>query len=254
MEVAKERCQSHYSESKEVYMNDFKWGVTLLEMSDKFEEIYSSGKRLYMHTNYDKDKKEFVTYLNRKDGLPVTLTENFIKSVTNHIEVAIANGFADYVFFPDMGHTHLYFPQSHWDSEYGNFDKSSKNQPNLYKKMLSDPKMKALYHLAEQLKMQDENKKVLKDKTLFFKYWHRNFVGMNDGTKNYQIEVAEEGALYNTVKNMDEHDSWSAGIAVSASEKGCFPYIDKDGNTRYFDIGLVDPRYDPNQNSGEWGL
>ena len=254
LEEAKERCLTHFTESPEIYANDYHWGYTLLEMEDRFEEIYSSGKRLNMHSEYLPEKNQFVVYYDDKKHFPVVINDQFIKSVTNQIEVAIENGFADFVFFPDMGHSHLYFPQDHWDKEYLNFEYDYKTQYLLYQKMINDPKMKALYHLTEQLQMLDENDKVMEDPILSFKYWHRNFVGYNDGSRKFQIELAPEDKKYNTVSGMEGHKSWSAGFAVSASKDGCFPYTDKDGKVRYFDIGLQDPRYDPAKTSEESNL
>ncbi len=252
IEVAKQRCQVSFHQTPEVYANDFKWGYTLLEMSDRFEEIYDSGKRLNMHAEYNPGEDQFYIFYDDKDHLPVAITEDFIKSVTNQIEVALANRFADYVFFPDMGHSHLHFPESHWQKEYTGENAPPKPRNNLYQKMLADPKMKALYHLAEQLQLQDEDKNLLADDLLVFKYWHRNFVGYNDTSRDFQIEVAPADKNYNTVGSIDEHHGYSAGFAVSASKDGCFPYIDKDGVTRYFDIGLQDPRYDPSKTQNEF--
>ena len=53
--------------------------------------------------------------------------------------------------------------------------------------MLADPKMTALYHLAEQLQLQDEDKNLLADELLVFKYWHRNFVGYNDTSRDLLV-------------------------------------------------------------------
>ncbi len=245
LEEAKTRCTAHYSDTPDVHMDDFKWGYSLTTMEDQFEETYSSGKRLEYHANYEETEKAFFLYLDNERYQPVKITQGFIKSVTQQIELAIAKGFADFVFFPDMGHAHLHFPEEHWQNEFANFGDTFKNRDKLYEKMLADPQMKALYHLAEQLKMQDEDKNVLLDDTIFFKYWHRNFVGYNDASSGYQIEVAPKENLYNTVGHIDDHKSWSAGFAVSASKDGCFPYIDKYGDTRYFDISLKDPPYSP---------
>ncbi len=253
IEEAKIRCQTHFSQSPEIFAQDFSWGYTLLEMADKFEEIYDSGKRLFMHSQYDPQTDQFSIFFDGKKQLPVPITESFIKNVTLQIEVAIDKGYADYVFFPDMGHSHLYFPEDHWQAQYTGENEPPKPRSNLYKKMFADPKLRPLYHLTEQLKMQNEDKTLIEDEILIFKYWHRNFVGTNDGSGNYQIEVAPPEKLYNTVSSIEGHHSYSAGFAVSASKDGCFPYTDKDGVTRYFDIGLNDPRYDPSQTGGEFG-
>ncbi len=244
---AKKRCLTHFSESPEVFADDFSWGYTLLEMEDRFEEIYHSGKRLNMHSLYDPITDQFMLFYDDKKHLPVPIDGHFIKSVTNQIEIAIEKGYASFVFFPDMGHSHLYFPEQHWQDNYAGENAPQGERNNLYTKMLADPKMKALYHLAEQLQMQNEDQSVIDDETLTFKYWHRNFVGYNDGSTQYQIEVAPPEKKFNTVGSIAGYKVYSAGFAISASKDGCFPYQDKDGKTRYFDIGLQDPRYDPNK-------
>ena len=242
MELAKTRCLSHFSQSEELHSDEFRWDYTLPEMADKFESIYESGKRLFMHTNYEPKQKTFLLYVDPEKPRPVPITENFIKSVTLHIETALQKGFADFVFFPDMGHSHLHFPEEHWDSFYRPMDLSYKNRHNIYEKFLADPKMKALYHLGEQLQFHDQNEHLLKDSVISFKYWHRNFVGQNDGTRTHSVAVIQNREWYNTVTSLPDYHRHSQGYAISASHKGCFPYIDKDGKTRFFDIGFFDPR------------
>lgn len=251
IETAKARCTQSYDKSQKLYSNNFKWGYTLLEMEDKFYEIYDSGKRLNFHANYNKNEDAFYLYLNRSTLAPVKINEQFIESVTRQIEIAIAKGYSDFVFFPDMGHSHLYIPQEKWDTDYANFKGFAKNMPLLYEKMLADPEMKPLYHLTEQLQMLDHNNHPIEDDILKFKYWHRNFLGKNDTSHFHEIHRAPKDEKYNTVRKIKDHKLWSAGFAVSASEQGCFPYRDKDGNTRYFDISLHDPEFDPSQMSVE---
>lgn len=248
LEESKQRCQVSHLESKEIYMNDFSWGLTLLEMEDLFLSVYETGRRLPEHSHYDAKTGEFLLFKVTDQGKqPLTMSPKFIANVATQIEMALEKGFADYVFFPDMGHAHLYFPKSHWQKEYGQYDTSYSNHHNLYAKMLADSKMRPLYHLAEQLKMVDkETNLVLEDEILNFKYWHRNFVGFNDGSKNYDIYIAPPTKNFNTVSSIDEHQSWSAGFSVHANSKGCFAYKDKDGVKRYFDISLEDVGYDPN--------
>lgn len=248
LEIAKKRCQTHYTESPELFADTFKWGYTLLEMSDRFLEMYDSGERLHIHSFYDKEQDQFIIYTNDTKPQAFTITENLIRSVTLHIETAIAKGYADYVFFPDMGHSHFYFPEEHWQKNYASMKKVPPYRDALYQKMLADPELKALYHLAEQLKMKTDGI-VSKDPILNFKYWNRNFVGYNLGTRDHDIVIDHEQA-YNTVGKIKGHSYWGEGLAISASKDGCFPYRDKDGQVRYFDISIQDPRYDPN--SGAW--
>ena len=246
MELARTRCLAHFSQSEELHYDEFIGSYTLPEMSDKFESIYESGKRLFMHANYEPEQEAFFLYMDPYMGAekprPVAITENFIKSVTLHIETALQEGFADFVFFPDMGHSHLYFPEEHWDNFYRPMDLSYKNKHNIYEKFLADPKMRALYHLGEKLRFHDQDREALKDSVLSFKYWNRNFVGQNDGTRTHSVPVIQNRKEYNTVRSLPDYHVYGQGYAISASHKGCFPYVDKDGKTRFFDIGFFDPR------------
>ncbi len=251
LEESKLRCLENHLESKEIYMNDFHWELTLLEMEDLFLSVYETGRRLPLHSHFDVETGEFLLFKVTSQGTKtLNMSPDFIANVASQIEVALEKGFADYVFFPDMGHAHLYFPANHWQAEYNQFNFSSANQHKLYAKMLSDTKMRPLYHLAEQLQLVDKKtNQVLEDDILNFKYWHRNFVGFNDGSENYDIYIAPPTQNFNTVTSIDEHQSWSAGFSVHANSKGCFAYKDKEGVKRYFDISLEDVKYDPKSQS-----
>lgn len=250
-EQAKIRCTTHYKDSPELFMGTFSWGYSLLEMEDKFNEVYDSGERIFLHAHYDRQEDHFFAWLDDKPDQAVKLTEAFVKSVTLQIETSLSRGYASFVFFPDMGHSHLYFPEEHWQKVYAKADTSPANRQQHYENMLADPAMRPLYHLTEQLQMMDENKDLIDDQILKFKYWNRNFLGYNNSTTDYSIEVAPKEEKYNTVKSIDGYHSWSAGFAISASKDGCFPYRDKNGQIRFFDIALKDPRYDP-KTSGGW--
>ena len=60
-----------------------------------------------------------------------------------------------------------------------------------------------------------------------------------------QVVVAADTRRDNTVCALEGYVNWSAGFAVSASRRGCFPYRDVEGRTRYFDISLYDPSCHP---------
>jgi hypothetical protein len=250
IEESKERCQLTYQQTEPTYSDEFSWGMTLMEMEDRFHSVYESGRRLPYLTHYEPESDTFYMHHGRGNNMRAfPINAQFIQNVVAQIEVAIDRGYADFVFFPDMGHSHLYFPLEHWRSEYGEFDTSYGNQHNLYAKMFADPELKALYHLAEQLQMMDEDKNVLSDTIINFKYWHRNFLGYNDGTGNYEIHrVDPEERFFNTVGEIRGYHRWSAGYSVQASKDGCFAYKDKDGNKRYFDLGLYDPEPNPANN------
>lgn len=247
------RCATHASLSKELFREELRGQFTLLELEDKFLQIYHRDERIGLHAFFDSEKELFIAPLRKgHKTFPVPLTQQFIANVARHLEIAIEEGYADFVFLPDMGHAHLYFPENHWNQEYANMPSGYKNQHKLYQKMLADPKLKSLYHLSEQLMMRDHNKHVLPDKLLHYKYWNRNFVGYNDGTTHFEMPHVTDKTMPNSVASLPRHKLWSAGFAVSANKNGCFPYRDKDGQTRFFDIAMQDPRYNPNTNVSEF--
>lgn len=255
LEESKNRCVVNYQDSPRLYSGDLAWGMTPESIESKFQWVYESGKRIDHHSFYDSNTDQFYLYKETTKGVfPVKITENFIKSVTLQIETALENGFAEQVFFSDMGHSHLYFPQEHWDENYNDYPTpvTAESQVRLYEQMLADTKMRALYHLAEQLQMLDEEKNIINDPEILHRYWNRNFVGQNDSSKNFEIAVNLEGN-FNTVSNLDAHQSYSAGFQVSASKDGCFAYKDQNGQVKYFDIGLKDLYPDPSLPVDDWG-
>lgn len=178
------------------------------------------------------------------DGSKVFVAENFILSVQKHVEVALQEKYAEFLFFPDMGHNHFYFPRQHWNAEYANFNGT---QAERYTKMLADPELHALYHTAEKLLTQDESKQLLPDPHIQFRYANRNILGGNKQQASLEVHVNNSGT-YNTVSAIDGYESWSAGINISASENGCFVYY-HNGQPMYFDISLYDLVSDPQQSS-----
>jgi len=246
LDEAKQRCRTQHTQSKNLYRNTYHWGYSVEEMQATFAQIYTAKNRLPDHAEYNEEKKSFFLYYpTAKSAKPFIATANFIKSVTLHIETVIEKGYASYVFFPDMGHAHLYFPLDYWQKEYAFFDDSFYDSAEFYEKVLADEHMRPLYHLSEQLQMIDGKGQVVNDDILRHKYRHRNFFAKNNGTAEYEILTAPDEKSYNTVSSLKEYMNWSAGFVVSANALGCFPYHDKDGTTRYFDISIFDPGCDP---------
>lgn len=252
IEESKERCLFDQFQTEELFGDELYRNYSLIEMEEKFNQVYNSKKRIRYHADYNSEMNSFYLYLVTPNSIiPVRITLNFIKSVTLQIETAIEKGFASYVFLPDMGHAHLNFPLDHWKKEYARFDISTNNMDEIEEKMLADMQMEPLYHLSERLEMLDENGNVKFDEVLNFKYWNRNFFGKNNGTNEYAIYITPNLKKYNTVCCLEGYKSWSSGFSVSASELGCFPYRNKDGNIQYFDISLYDPRYNPETNHSD---
>lgn len=212
-------------------------GETDEQLAEKFIRIYDSGMRLSSRAEYDPKTKSYSLYYKSPGdaSVVVPITSAFIQSITTHIETAIAAGYADHVFQADMGHSHLYIEESRWQKNYEAID----SIPKLYEAMFSDPSLRVLYHLSEMRLLLDKNKKPLIDEVTQFKFWHRNFIGRNDGTDQFETPIAPAGkGAANNVGELPGYRRYGGGFQISASKDGCFPFKDKKGEIRYFDISL----------------
>lgn len=254
--LAKTRCSVETAEQSVLYSNEFKnpanhlgatWWWTLPELEVQFEKTYSSGRRLPKRAYYDVSKNAFLLPFDFGEGSrTVEINENFILSIQKHVENALKQKYAEQIFFPDLGHSHLYFPKAHWDSVYKNY---SKDRAQLYTDMFADSELKVLYHTAEKLLLHDENKVLLPDPHLQFRYWNRNVVGGNKQSDDLKIYI-ENSTKYNTVNSIDGFVSYSAGFNISASKDGCFVYRHK-GKEYYFDLSLYDLVSDPSLSTSD---
>ena len=242
LEESKSRCLEKYTESVLLFSNDLQWHLSPTQMNSRFKEIYNSGKRLPLHSTYEIATDQFFLHLNRGAYFKIPVTMQFISNVVLNIEQAIQFEYADFVFMSDLGHTHLYFPQEHWNKKYKN---SNATIGQLYEQMLSDPLLRPLYHGAEQLQFPNDTENTTVDNDHSIKrYSCRNILGSNDGSN--QIELHHNDAHpRNTVFELDGYKRYSAGFQISASKYGCFGYRDRAGTKLYFDIGLTDLQQDP---------
>lgn len=225
----KDRCRPQPAAEKLVYRNDFEWNQSLPQMARKFEEIYASGKRVVARAHWDDERQSYV--FPSREG-PIRIDPNFLQSVTRHIEIAHERGYAEFLFFPDMGHSHFYLPKKDWPA----LEPPAKNKVEFTEKLLAHRNLKVLYHTAEQLKVLEDDKTFPSDRWLLWRYHSRNIVGDNAGGENLQVLFAKEGNGYNTVGSVRGHVG-GGGFYIGASREGCFPY-QVEGKTYYFDFSL----------------
>lgn len=223
------------SPSEEViYQSDFHWYYTMPEMMARFEEMYASPKRLDKRAYWDKTAGSLVlppAY----DGPPVKIGAPLLQALRRHIESALDKGYADAVFFPDMGHSHLLIPDALWKAKYDKYE--VKDYSRLYEDMLADPAVQIFYHTAEQLKtLQD--KTPINDPQLLFRLANRNIAGpITPDARLSVLQNPESDA--NTVNAVPGYTWWGGGFNFSAQKDGCFAYTHK-GKTYRFDISLHD--------------
>jgi hypothetical protein len=234
-EISK-RCLPQASGEKTLYSSDFKWGFSLSEMLDRFKEVYVLDRRLGRRAYFDSASQSLLLPYDSVRGGSVTLPLAFVRSVQRHVEQAMRFGYAEGVFFPDMGHSHFLIPTEKYIRDYQDVpvDKIAR----LYEMFFRDPELKVVYHTAEQLQMIDKNSVLLPDRHIQWRFFSRNLVGDNLGLGRMELHQ-NHAHKNNTMHEADGYTWWGAGFNISAHQRGCFAYSDR-GQIRYFDLSLFD--------------
>jgi hypothetical protein len=228
-------CQPEKANEPFLVVQDFKWGYTLVELLEKFVEIYQSEKRLKKRAYWSEEKKALIFPYNSFNGGDVIVPLNFAKNISQHIESGYRHKIIDAVFFPDMGHSHIFIPMDRWQSIY---DPYPVNQiSRFYEQVFQDPSVKFLYHTAEQLKMLDNNQ-LVDDERVRFRHQTRNLVGSMDGTGTVNW-ISNPQSPVNTAHELPGHYYYGAGFNLSANKSGCFSAL-VNGEKLKFDISLFD--------------
>ena len=239
------RCAAPPTDEPVVYLNDFKWGATHEEMAKLFDEIYASDKRLHERAYFDAERGELLLPHTESWGGSVVLPRRHVESIRRHIERALELGYAEFIFFPDMGHNHYFMPQERYDALYAGTPVSELSA--MYGRMIDDPELLVLYHTAEQLKMY-EDKVLLTDRHLQWRYYTRNLVGDNEAPGKLFL-LHDFSGMGNTARDYAGHHYHGAGMNVHASANGCFPYV-HNGEVRYFDLSFEDLPMPPSEGGG----
>jgi hypothetical protein len=233
------RCTAPADDEPIIYTNDFHWNYTPEEMAARYEEIYGSGQRLTERARFDEETGSFIMPTFESWGGQVTLPKRLVENVTRHLELALEAGYAEHVFFPDMGHSHYFIPQARWEAEYA--DTPVDQSANRNSRLLDDPELLVFYHTAEQLQMLDEDDQVLPDPHIEWRHQTRNVVGDNDEQDRIEL-LQNPDSKANTSRDYPGHRYFGAGFSVSASTDGCFPFI-QDGELKWYDLSLSDLPY-----------
>jgi|GEM_PF-1313557 len=233
-----QRCISQKNEPI-VYMEQFQWNQSPSTMNNLFDEIYKSGARL-KNRAYLENHEIILPFETTREIKPVSISNEFIINLTQRIEETLRKGFAEHVFFSDMGHSHFYFDNDHWDLNYSQFleDLPTSDFNQFYEKAFADPEMLILFHTAEQLKIVDDNREIINDPYIRFRWWHRNPTIPNNRSDSIWVPTAPDDS-FNTVREISGFNRWGGGFYISSSNKGCFPYKNPTGKILYFDISLT---------------
>ncbi|MCM2268382.1 MAG: hypothetical protein NDI60_11500 [Elusimicrobiales bacterium] len=229
------RCAPPAAGEEVIYQSDFHWNYPMKEMMERFDEMYVSPKRLDKRAYWDKKANSLVLPSTREDEAPVKIGPALIDALRWQIERALQLGYADAVFFPDMGHSHLLIPDALWESKYATYPNDQTSR--MYEEMLSDPAIQIFYHTAEQLKFLQDNQPI-QEEALLFRRANRNIAGPIKPSGDLTV-FQNPASAANTVGEVPGYRWWGAGFNFSAQKDGCFTYRHK-GKTYRYDISLHD--------------
>lgn len=248
LEIRPQTCGVPQADEPLVYNSDFSWGMNRDDIFAKEKEIYESGKRLQKRAHLNEEGELVVSVSTVGDDSFAKVPASFIKSIRAHIENSLKRKYVDSIIFPDMGHSHFFMKEDFFNTEIAPLPISQRALG--YERMMNNPELRVLYHTAEQLTVHDEDKKLLDDRILQWRFYTRNLVGDNKKLGKMELLHAEDHR-HNTAHDYEPgYRYWGAGFYVSVSKDGCFPFT-RDGETQYFDINFTGLASDMN-NGGYW--
>lgn len=238
LEIDLEKCAPETSADAKLTANDYIWDYTFDSMAQAFQQINNqSDKRLPRRMYWDADQKALILPYETARGGGVKVPSQFIENIKNHILTAYSQKYIDYVFFPDMGHSHFLIPNAKWNKIYNPIPVNQFSR--MYEKMLADKDLKILYHTAEQLKTLDSQDQVLPDAHVQWRHKTRNIMGLNNGKKPLVI-LQNPASKANTVDEYPGHKWWGSGFNISANSNGCINLKKENGDELRFDLSLYD--------------
>jgi hypothetical protein len=222
-------------EKKYIYQEDYSWDYSFEEVGGLFQEIYESGKQLPHPVYYNSNKSSFMMPVNDSCELPVSW--DFIFSIICHIEQALENKVADYIFLPDMGHGHFFLPENN-----NLFLSDDFSDEQVFTAILSSKNVKILYHTAEMFLFFGPKKEFYKlSLHEQFRNKTRNLLGsfyVCDTMISY-ISYQFGSPVVNSIG--PDYRRVAQDIDISASINGAFPFTFK-GELYYFDISRYSPQ------------
>lgn len=150
---------------------------SIAELKEQFEDNYQSQNRLKYRIYWDAKNKQYIQTIDNKNYF---IPQNFITTIEKQITLSLKKGYADQVFYSDLGHAHIYFPE-----------KTEFNLENLSSLLLLK-KAKILYHTAELVKLREGdtlNGPLVPDFWLAWRYFTRNYIANNLDGKIYLLSL-----------------------------------------------------------------
>jgi hypothetical protein len=228
-------CAPSLADEPVIRGGDFSWNQSLAEISERAQRLYLEGKRLKSRAFVNEQGEVVVPHVRSTIVREVKLEPHFILSVRRHIEEALRLGYVDEIIFSDMGHAHFFMP---WDFYNEVILPIGIDETHIrYELMLAYEGLKMLYHTAEQLEMLDEDRKLINDRKVQWRFFTRNLVGDNRAEGRLEL-LHNETHSHNTGRSYEEgYRYWGAGFYITANKDGCFPFV-HNGAVRYFDLNL----------------
>lgn len=213
------------------------------ELKQSFETLYRSGRRLHGRLFFDETKKIHLAPYGKS---LLTIPNSFLEGVTRHIEKALKNSYVDHLFYPDMGHGHIYLPLKEWE----NIKASTSSTSQQLNMVLKSPSVKVLYHTAELLQIKEGDfatGDLPSDPWKLWRYFSRNLFGHFG--KRPQLEVLYAGSkkIYNTVREISGHVDISI-FYLSSTKNGCLSYLHSE-KQHYYDLSFKNIPHKPTQES-----
>lgn len=215
---------------------------TRAQMAESFKQIYRADARLIDRVYFAPDSDSFFLPVDSKEGkIDIRIPNTFIEAISWQIEEALDRELAEYVFFPDMGHTHFLIPQTRWDSFYQYLNPYT-NARALFSNLFHEKDAYFLYHTAERLQFPprdpDTSEISIQDPYLRYRYDTRNLVAQNEAYGKLFIIHHPDKKKHNSAHELDGYKYFSFGIFISANKNGCFRYTHRE-KEYYYDINLV---------------
>lgn len=179
-----------------------------------FEEFMKRGQRLNRRA-YRAGSNFKIDY---QLGPSVDLPLEWIEAIKSHLIQSLSLGYADYIFYSDLGHVHI-------------FESTEDESPELL----------FLYHSGEMFEYRkdaDLSQPLSQDPWMQWRYLNRNLVGYLDPKASLEVVQDTSGR-----KNRNLVDSFAGyksktTLYFSSHHDGCFQISDKTNEIVSFDIGF----------------
>ena len=159
--------------SQAIAENGHSWYRSFEEVVQLYEEHYNRESRLenYIHELGDGKYVADISFESREEWR-VMVPPSFIQHILNHLELALEKGWANYIFWPDLNHGHLFISREYWQEKYSEHtDPTDKYLTRMLEE--DEAKMGILYHAAEHFcRLDPANEEAIRT---------RNIVGWFDG-------------------------------------------------------------------------